>query len=117
MNSPWKSSKSAQFERDVDIWQNAELLDVLSSLNLTKETISEWRRQLLCIEEKRKSVKESAKSNSEGDGKKEKPIMLSQGSCRVLSALYRSLLFIFQNSNEYLGSYRLVRMREYKVGI
>jgi hypothetical protein len=114
---------SAEFERDVEIWQDIGLLHELTYMNFTKETVSFWWSQLSKIDDKRRSIKEPLVANG-GNGdeyvklqeSEEKPVLLSQGSSRILSSLYRSLLFILQNDAENLASYRLMRMREYKYG-
>lgn len=96
VNSPL--SRQSGFEKDVDIKQGDEIPRILAEINITRETVTQWRNQMLLMEEKRKEEREL--------------VFMSQGSARVLSSLYRTLLFLFNN----ITSYRLVRQREFRYG-
>lgn len=114
-NSMWKSTTQKDYEKDVDIWAGEEIMKTLKAINITRDTVIMWQTQLLQIDEHRKKIKERL-SEEYGENDKDKPLIMSQGSQRLLSSLYCTLLFSFGQNYGNLSSYRLVRQREYKIG-
>lgn len=121
LNGTWQSNKSSEFEKDVEIWQGEELLKALGSINFTKDTVKMWTIQLAKIDDFRKQLKDSPGDDKQRytpmEGKDSKSKILSQGSTRILASIYRTLLFVFQNNNEDLAAFRLIRQCEFKFGM
>jgi Fanconi anemia group J protein len=117
VDGQWKSGPSRDFEKDVDIWTGDDIMNTLKRINFTRETAIMWSSHLNKIDEKRKTLKDDSDHMEASVHDSEfKPLIMSQGSQRILASLYNTLLFAFGKKSENLESYRLVRQREFKVG-